>query len=178
MANLTGNEILQVQGVDANGFPAATTQTVTVSQFASATNAPISAGATKTLTAANLGGTVLLNTAAGSAVTLPAATGSGGTITFVVTTTTTSGAHKILPASSSDYMQGYAIGENSGTNKSFASDGTTNHSIQMPFTGSQPSGGFIGDRFEVTDIAQNLWQVTGVFQAGTIPTTPFSTSTT
>ncbi len=180
MTVLVGTEILEVQGIAADGSPAATTQTVTVKDIANtAVNvAPLAGGATKTLTAADAGLTVLLDTAAGSVITLPAATGSGNVFKFVTTTTTTSGAHKILAASTSDFLQGIVIGENLGTAKVFTADGTADHSLQMPFTGSQPSGGFIGDSFTITDIATNLFQVTGTYQAGTTPTTPFSTSAT
>ena len=139
--------------------------------------APTAGGATLALTAAQAGGTILLNTAAGSVITLPAATGTGNKYHFVVSTTTTSGKHAILAASSSDFMNGIAIGENSNTAKVFAAAAATDHSIQMPFTGSQPSGGIIGDYFDVQDIAANLWQVNGMYQAGTTPTTPFSTAT-
>lgn len=138
--------------------------------------APLAAGASVTLTTASAT-TVLLNTAAGSVVTLPAATGSGKVFRFVVTTTTTSGAHKILAASSSDFLNGIAIGFTGSTAKVFASAAATNHSIQMPFAGTQPSGGFIGDWFEFVDVATNLWNVEAHYQAGTTPTTPFSAST-
>ena len=170
---LVGTETFQVIGLAANGQRAG--------QFESATFGspitPVAAGAALTLTAAKGCLTVLLNTAAGSVVTLPAATGSGLTYKFVVSTTTTSGAHKILAASSSDFINGLAVGENANTCKAFASAAATNHSIQMPFSGSQPSGGFIGDWFEITDIAANLWQANGLYQAGTTPTTPFSSAT-
>ena len=139
--------------------------------------APVPAGATLTLTAAQSNSAILLNTAAGSVVTLPAATGSGNRYRFKVTTTTTSGAHKILAASSSDFLNGIVTGENAGTAKCFASAASTNHSLQMPFSGSQPSGGFIGDWFDVEDVAANLWTVSGMYQAGTTPTTPFSSAT-
>lgn len=136
------------------------------------------AGATLTLTAANSNGTTLLNTAAGSVVTLPAATGSGNVYNFRTTKTTTSAAHKILAASSSDNIIGLVTGENAGTAKCFASAAATgNHSLQMPFAGSQPSGGFEGDWFEFVDVALNLWHCAGAYQAGTTPTTPFSTAT-
>jgi hypothetical protein len=138
--------------------------------------APLVAGASTTLTAGNNGQTILLNTAAGSVVTLPAATGSGVKFLFVVTTTTTSGAHKILAASTSDFLNGIVTGENANTAKCFASAAATNHSIQMPFSGSQPSGGFIGDWFQFEDVATNLWSVQGMYQAGTTPTTPFSSA--
>lgn len=179
MAALTGNELLQVLPVQANGSPAATTEQVTTGQIAALAgnnpNAPLAVGASAT---AVFGGKYLLNTAAGSVLTLPAATGTGGSVDAIVITTASSNAHKVLPHSSSDFMQGFATGENAGTAKCFASDGTTNHSIQMPFAGTQPSGGFIGDSFKFTDIGTGLWQVTGSYQAGTTPTTPFSTATT
>lgn len=140
--------------------------------------APVAAGATKTLTATNAGSTILLDTAAGSVVTLPAATGSGATYKFVVTTTASSNAHKILAASVSDFLNGIAMGYTGSTAKVFGSAAATNHSIQMPFTGSQPSGGFIGDYFTFTDVGANLWTVNAMYQAGTTPTTPFSSATT
>lgn len=143
----------------------------------SMSNSPQAAGAALAVTAAMSGKTILLDTAAGSVATLPAATGSGRNYRFVVTATTTSGAHKILAVSVSDFLNGIVTGENAGTAKCFASAAATNHSIQMPFTGTQPSGGFIGDWFEFTDIGANLWTVRGMYQAGTTPTTPFSSAT-
>lgn len=178
---LTGTEVLQVQPVQSNGKPAATTgQTTTqaIANLAATNRAPVPAGATLVLTSANAGQSILLNTATGSTVTLPAATGSGNNFNFFVTATTTAGAHKILAASVSDFMNGIVTGETAGTPKGFASAAATNHSLQMPFTGSQPSGGFIGDWFEVRDVGVNLWTVKGMYQAGTTPTTPFSAATT
>jgi hypothetical protein len=138
---------------------------------------PIACGSTCTVTADMNGATILLNQAAGSVVTLPAATGTGHKFYFAVTVTTTSAADKILAASTSDYLQGTEIGWNGSTAKVFACLGTT-HALQMPFTGSQPSGGFLGDYFEYIDVATNLWQVNGVYQAGTTPTTPCSATNT
>lgn len=124
------------------------------------------------------GSTILLNTASGSVATLPAATGTGNTYKFVVTTTATSNAHKILAASVSDFLNGIAVGHvSAGTTLSFSAAAATAHSIQMPFAGTQPSGGFIGDWFEFTDVAANLWVVKGAYQSGTTSTTPFSAAT-
>lgn len=142
------------------------------------TTAPVAVGASLSVTSAMSGATILLNTAAGSVATLPAATGSGATYRFIVTTTVTSNSHKILAASSSDYMNGIAIGFTGSTAKVFASAAATNHSLQMPAAGSTPSGGYIGDYFEIVDVAANLWNVSSMYQAGTTPTTPFSTATT
>lgn len=125
--------------------------------------------------------TYLLDTAAGSVLTLPAATGSGIVIEAAVIKTATSNAHKILTAPVTDKLIGTANGA-TVTSKaailfSAASAGAF-HSIQMPFAGTQPSGGFEGDNFSFQDIAAGLWLVSGQFQSGTTPTTPFSTATT
>lgn len=139
---------------------------------------PLAAGASTTLTAVSAGKTILLNTAAGSVVTLPAATGTGDVYKFVttVTTTTTTG-HKIL-AVGTDYLIGMVNGVRTTAITPFlALVGSTFQSLQMPFTGSQPSGGIQGDWFEITDVASGLWEVKGQFSAGTTATTPFSTAT-
>lgn len=149
----------------------------TISGGARVGPAPSACGATCTLTAANSGQTILLNIAAGSVATLPAATATGNVYKFVVSTTTTSVKHAILAASSSDAILGISIGENGGTPLSFSGTGGTYHSIQMPFAGSQPSGGFKGDNFSCQDIATNVWECNGTYQGGTTPTTPYSAAT-
>ena len=162
-----------------NYTAAATLTMVGVSLNNSSNLAPIPAGASITLSAANSDTTTLLNTAAGSVVTLPAALGTGNVYKFLVTATTTSAAHKILAASSSDFLIGNAVGSTAaGATLKFSSTSlSTNHSIQMPFAGSQPSGGIIGDWYEFTDVATGLWGVKGMYTAGTTATTPFSTAT-
>jgi hypothetical protein len=71
----------------------------------------LAAGATKTLTvAANNRQTVLLDTAAGSVVTLPAATGSGARFKFLVTVKATSNSHIVQVANASDFMIGILAG--------------------------------------------------------------------
>lgn len=134
-------------------------------------------GAACTLTALNSGSTTLLNLAAGSTVTLPAATGTGNIYNFVVSTTVSSNADKILAASSSDAIIGTAIGENAGTAKVFVGNAGTFHSLQMPFAGTQPSGGFAGDSYSCQDISTNVWECNGNYQAGTTPTTPYNAAT-
>src|ERR1700722_8577564 len=58
-------------------------------------NTIIAAGATKALAAADSGKTIALDTAAGSVVTLPTATGSGNRFKFFVKTLATSNSHII-----------------------------------------------------------------------------------
>lgn len=139
--------------------------------------AAIAAGSTKTLTAANAGATTLLDTNSGSVVTLPAATGTGNTFKFFVSVATTSAAHKILTGAA-DNVVGLLIGQNSNTAKVFqGTSASAYRSLQMPFAGTQPSGGLQGDWFEFIDTAANTWFVKGAYSAGTTPTTPFSTAT-
>lgn len=150
----------------------------TTGTLAIASPAPLAVGSSLAITALNSGQPILLNTAGGSTATLPAASGSGNVFKFVVTTTATSAAHKILAASSSDFLNGVAVGHvSAGTTLTFSAAAATAHSIQMPFAGTQPSGGFIGDWFEFTDVAANLWHVRGMYQSGTTSTTPFSAAT-
>lgn len=139
---------------------------------------PVAVGSSLAITAAMVNAPILLDTAAGSTATLPAATGTGNVYKFWVKTTATSNAHKILAASSSDFLNGIAVGHvSAGTTLSFSAAAATAHSIQMPFAGTQPSGGFIGDWFEFTDAATNLWEVKGMYQSGTTSATPFSAAT-
>ncbi len=177
---LTGNEILRAFSSNSSAIPSCGEDfylsSAQIANLASSNpQAPVNVGAATT---AVIGKKYLLNTASGSVLTLPAAAGTGGTVTVFVTTTTTSGAHKVLANSTADFMNGILEGENGNTAKVFASAASTNHALQMPFAGSQPSGGFIGDWFELTDVATNLWSVKGSYQAGTTPTTPFSATNT
>lgn len=134
------------------------------------------------LTAKAIAGiTYLLNTAAGSVLTLPPATGSGLNITAAVTVSATSNAHKILTSPITDKLVGNSSGGTVTTHAAlqfFSNVAAANHSIQMPFAGTQPAGGIEGDLYSITDIAAGVWLIEGMFQSGTTPTTPFSTSTT
>jgi len=139
--------------------------------------APTACGATCTLTAANAGQTTLLNAGTGSVATLPAATGTGNVYPFVVSVAVGSNKDAILAASSSDFIIGIAVGYHTTTTTGFSSAASTNHSIQMPFAGTQPSGGFAGDHFTCQDVGTNLWQCSGQFEGGAATTTPFSSAT-
>lgn len=140
---------------------------------------PITSGATLSVTPSMANSTILMNQAAGATITMPVATGSGNKYRFEVTATLTSNANKILAASTSDFISGIAAGHvAAGTTLSFTAVSTTMHSVQQPFSGTTPAGGAIGDWFEYTDVAPNLWQVNGAYLSGTTSTTPFSTANT
>ena len=115
---------------------------------------------------------VTLNRAAGIAVTLPAATGTGNVYTFVIGTTITSNTTTITAAGSDKY-QGYAIvfqddaaalggwGAVAGTSTVVTMDGTTR-------------GGYAGDKIVFTDVASARWEVEITGKQTVTEATPFS----
>lgn len=161
--------------------PASLTSTLAVTGVTTVTGgiagpAPAACGSTCTISVP--GGITRLDTAGGSAATLPAATGTGNVYKLYVSVATTSAQDKVLLTTVTDTIIGTAVGENAGTAKVFVGNAGTYHSIQMPFTGSVPSGGFIGDTITCTDVAATIYKCDIQYQAGTTPTTPYSTSTT
>lgn len=173
---LVGNEQLWVIPVQSNGMLGAVEEQVTTGQIAQLSSQNpktyIAVGASAT---ASIGGKYLLNLATGSTLTLPAATGTGGAIDIVVSTTVTSNSDKILAASSSDSFQGNIITEDAGTCTGWnAALSSTFHSLQLNGT---TTSGFQGDLFTFRDIATNVWQVTGSSKSTGTAATPFSTAT-
>lgn len=140
---------------------------------------PIAVGAAKTAVKTS-GQIYALDTAAGSVLTLPAATGSGVGISAYVKTSATSNAHKILTSPITDLLIGRAVGSTAaGATLQFsAAQAGGFHSLQMPFAGTQPSGGLEGDFFNFRDVATGVWLVEAQYEAGTTATTPFNTATT
>jgi hypothetical protein len=135
---------------------------------------PVNATAsTLTVTQATHGGrATTLNRAAGIAVTLPAASGSGTVYEFVIGTTITSNTTTIKVANSSDTMTGsaYVISDNSAAvlgYKTGASDDT------VTLNGST-LGGLKGDTVRLVDVAANLYAVQVFSQATGTEATPFS----
>lgn len=161
------------------------TQLIALGLVASGTSiqtngAPIAAGATKTLVAADAGKIIQLDTLAGSVVTLPAATGTGRRYRFYVSVLATSNSHKIQVANATDFfvgiistvsddagaaLKGYAAA-NSGTVATNSDTITLNRTT----TGSVSVGEFI----EVEDVATATWNVRGVTSSTGTEATPFS----
>lgn len=118
---------------------------------------------------------VLLNTAAGSVVTLPNATGSGAKFLLPVSVTATSNSHIVKVGRSADFMTGFVdILDLDGTTiSSYKGDGSADDTVTMNRT---TTGGVIGDWVECVDIKANLWLVTGKLTCtvGSNPADPFS----
>lgn len=115
---------------------------------------------------------VTLNRAAGVAVTMPDATGTGETYTFIIGTTVTSNTTTIKAPDASNTFKGLAIMAADGGSTSNAWE-TAADTDTITFDGST-TGGLIGDKVVLTDIAANTWQV-NIFGASTgAEATPFS----
>lgn len=138
------------------------------------------------LTAANLTVTqalhanrvVAINIAAGTAITLPAATGTGDQYTFIVLTTFTGDA-TIKAASSADSFIGTAtLYQDAGdTVVGFATANTgtlatETDTLDMFDTGNV-TGGIKGARAVFTDVASAIWHVDYISDAAGTEATPF-----
>jgi len=141
----------------------------------------LAAGATKTLATTDANKTVLLDTAAGSVVTLPAATGTGNKYKFLVTTLATSNSHIIYTdggnsGSGTGVFKGIIFGvrvDSGNAVLGFASSSNDTITLNRTTTGSVT----LGEWIEVIDIAANVWHVRGFLSAtGGAFATPFSTT--
>jgi hypothetical protein len=99
---------------------------------------------------------ITLNLAAGIAVTLPAAVGSGDKYEFLVGTTFT-GDCTIAVANATDVMAGMAslLDNDSTAQTAYAATGTDD-TLTMNGT---TKGGLVGDRVELVDIDAGVWAV-------------------
>lgn len=134
----------------------------------------LAAGATKALTAANDKQVILLDTLAGSAVTLPASAGSGLRFRFLVSVLATSNAH-VISAAGADVMIGAISGARIDSGNAvlgFAAQATSNTiTLNRTTTGSVSKGEYI----EVEDVAAGVWQTSGFLTAtGAAFATPYS----
>jgi hypothetical protein len=126
--------------------------------------------ATLAVTAADYNGqTINLSRAAGSVVTLPAATGSNATYRFVITTAVTSNSYIIKVANATDTFNGSSsVG---GTTGSVFS--TLPASDTLTMNGST-TGGLVGSYVQVTDIAAGEFLISAALVGSGTPATPFS----
>ena len=147
---------------------------VSTAGFITGANALVTVdSATATVTsAAHSGRTVLLDRAAGQALTLPAATGSGNSYKFFVATTITSNSTTIKVADATDVMAGMAIVANDGGNTASIFE-TAADSDTITFNGGT-TGGIKGAVVELQDVAANLWSVVVRTAATDTEATPFS----
>lgn len=116
-----------------------------------------------------------LDTATGSTVTLPPATGSGAVFSFVVSALATSNSHIVKVANSSDAMQGgivIADTDSSGAASSFFAVAGTSDTITL--NRSTTGSVVVGEYLVVRDVAANRYQVEGLLAGTGAVATPFS----
>ena len=130
-------------------------------------------GSARTLTAADAGKIIQLDTAAGTTITLPAAEGTGNEFGFVTTVIATSNSHIVKVANATDVMSGalIVVDNADGTATIFgtvaASDTIT---LNRTTTGSVK----IGELFWLKDVKAGYWSVNGMVIATGSEATPFS----
>lgn len=118
------------------------------------------------------GKTGVFDIAAGVAVTLPRATGSGAIYKFFVKTTVTSVGDKIQVANTDDVMQGGAyVGQDGGDTIVMFETGSTSDTVTLNGT---TTGGIVGDTIEIQDIAAGMFSVKAFLSATGTEATPFS----
>lgn len=121
------------------------------------------------------GKTVKLDTAGGTTVTLPAASGSGARFRFVVSVRPSGGSHIIKVANASDSMGGTVTTLDLDAAALTAYDGATGTSDTITINNTT-TGGAIGDWIECEDVLTNIWAVRGMLNipTGSNPVSPFS----
>jgi hypothetical protein len=149
---------------------------VEVTATAAQINASVGGGvsnvtaATYTVSSADVGNLITLNRAAGIAVTLPAATGSGTQYKFFVGTTVTSNSITITRAGN-DTMFGtaYVAQDGGDTLVAFEAAGSTVITLNGTTT-----GGIKGNIVTLIDAALDTWSVIVNGSATSTEATPFS----
>ena len=130
-------------------------------------------GATLTCTRDTHAGRMnVINAAAGCAITLPNATGTGSVYRFMIGTTITSNSTTIKVNNATDVMSGraYVISDNSAAVLGYAT-GSTDDTITLNGT---TLGGYAGDVIEITDAIAGTFLVEVHTKATGTEATPFS----
>jgi hypothetical protein len=140
----------------------------------------IAAGSTLAITQALHDAKVIkLDTVTGSVCTLPAATGSGMTVKFLVTVLATSNSHKIQVANAQDFMIGTIQGVSDdpatvkgwiAANSGVVATNSDTITLNRTTTGSVS----LGEWITVQDVAANTWAVEGGITQTGAEATPFS----
>ena len=129
------------------------------------------AAATRTLTAAESGSLVMLDTAT-QTITLPVPVAG---LTFTFRNSIISVAQKVLTDSASSFLLGRinSVTLVAGAGNAFDANGTTHRSIA---TNGSTTGGLIGDNFTVTAINGTQWMIGGTLAGSGTVLTPIGTS--
>jgi hypothetical protein len=118
------------------------------------------------------GRTIVINAAAGCAVTLPNATGTGSIFRFLIGTTITSNSTTFKVSNATDVMSGraYVISDNTAAVLGYATF-STDDTITLNGT---TLGGYAGDIVEIIDAIAGTYLVKVLTKATGSEATPFS----
>lgn len=134
--------------------------------------APIPVTASRTLTRSDVGAPIVVNAAAGLTLTLPASSGSGDDFEIVIGTSVTSNSVIVRVANGTDVMRGVAMNAADAGDTIVAFE-TAAASDTITMNGTT-TGGLVGDRILLKDIAAGFWQVQVIGAATGAEATPFS----
>ena len=132
-------------------------------------------GATRTLSVDETGSTCLFDRAAGIVYTLPLAV-PGLVYDFVVTTTITSNAAKVITGAGTELLIGGYTNVDTDTSNAvaaFTGNGSTHVSVSMNGT---TTGGILGTKLRFTCLSSTRWMVEGIVQGSGTVATAFATS--
>lgn len=131
---------------------------------------PVTVTAAGAITTASAGTTTIINSAAGRALTLPAATGTGNVYRFIIGVTVTSSATTITAAGSDKY---YGVVLQSKAATTIANYNATGSSSVISLNGST-TGGLIGDEIVLVDVGSAKWALKAVIQGTGVIASPLS----
>lgn len=178
MANLITRSKAIIGGLSLGGADVtATAAEINRAADISAAAAIAANGDTLAVTADTHAGKVIqFGKAAGTVVTLPAATGTGNVYTFVIGVTATSNANIIKVANATDVMDGSICTQQDtdvdGTGKTWRADAGDD---TMTFAGAAGTGGIVGGYIRCTDYKTGFWSCQAFTQSGGgAEATPFS----
>lgn len=138
-------------------------------------SAPVAAGATLTLTQLlHDGRTIAWDTAAGSIVTLPAATGTGMKFRFIVTVLATSNGHEVKTVGTDEFVGSILNIDVDTSDATIAFAAQAADDFDRCLLNRTTSGlATPGDWVEVEDIVTGSWMISGTVVATGTVITPF-----
>lgn len=133
-------------------------------------------GATRTLNANESGSTVLFDRAAGIVFTLPTAPVAGTYFDFVVATSVTSNAAKVITGAGTELLVGGYVNCDTDTSNAvaiFTPNGSSHVAVSMDGT---TTGGLVGTKLRFTCLSSTKWMVEGIVMGSDSVATAFATS--
>jgi hypothetical protein len=132
---------------------------------------PVTASTLTIVPATHSGCIIILNRAAGIAVTLPNATGTGNIYSFFVGTTVTSNTTTITRGTTNDVMSGVVLQAKAST--AMTPIPTASNTNTLTLNGST-TGGILGDWIQLADVATNQWSLIMLISSTGTVATPLS----